>query len=181
MNDQVLSWIVTVIGIGGFFLAGRKIWWCWYVNLICQVFWFMYAWVTNTPAFFVTAFFYTIIFSMNAYKWSKEHFGRSSKGAFKPKPVDIDARYFEGGPEAAGEIVAWLDQFDISAWWKEEAASYVNRHGHFVSAMPETIRILNGEETPLDLSPGEYLIRTAENRIYILQSEVFDLTYERAK
>ncbi|WNN94579.1 PnuC-like nicotinamide riboside transporter [Arthrobacter phage Lewando] len=71
--DQILSWVVTVIGITGFFLAGKRIWWCWYLNLFCQVLWYWYATVSNTPAFYVAATFYTGVFGINAWKWTKEH------------------------------------------------------------------------------------------------------------
>jgi hypothetical protein len=84
-NAQILSWIVGAIGIGGFFLAGRKVWWCWYVNIACQVFWALYAIASETPAFFVTAGFYTVVFGWNAYKWTKEH--RRTRGWQDPSEV----------------------------------------------------------------------------------------------
>lgn len=70
-SEQLLSWLVGAIGITGFFLAGRKVWWSWYVNIACQVFWVLYAIASSTPAFFVTAAFYTAVFSYNAWKWTK--------------------------------------------------------------------------------------------------------------
>ncbi|UQS94746.1 PnuC-like nicotinamide riboside transporter [Arthrobacter phage Argan] len=71
--EQILSWVVGIIGITGFFLAGKRVWWCWYLNIFCQIMWVWYAFVSNTPAFFVTAGFYTVVFSINAWKWTKEH------------------------------------------------------------------------------------------------------------
>lgn len=71
-NGQILSWIVTVVGISGFFLAGKKVWWSWYVNLGCQAIWYAYAFVTLQPAFFASASFYTVVFGYNAWKWTKE-------------------------------------------------------------------------------------------------------------
>jgi hypothetical protein len=72
-NAQILSWVVGAVGISGFLLAGRKVWWSWYVNIACQLFWVLYAIASDTPAFFYTAFFYTGVFAVNAYKWTREH------------------------------------------------------------------------------------------------------------
>lgn len=71
--QQALTWIVTGIGIIGFLLVGRKVWWSWYVNLACQAIWYTYAIVSEQPAFLVAASFYTGVFGLNAYKWTKEH------------------------------------------------------------------------------------------------------------
>lgn len=181
MNEQILSWIVAAIGLSGFFLAGRKVWWCWYVNIACQVFWFLYAWVSETPAFFATALFYTVVFTINAIKWTKEHFIRkseASQGLYRTKSAPIDARYFEGGPDSANEILIWLRTHDIQAWWKESAQSFMNAENRYVKEMPETIRILDREGT-VDLCPGEYVVLGSNNYIYILQAEAFESTYER--
>lgn len=72
LNEQLLSWLVGAIGISGFFLAGRKVWWSWYVNIACQLFWVLYAIASSTPAFLVTAAFYTAVFSINAWKWTRD-------------------------------------------------------------------------------------------------------------
>jgi hypothetical protein len=181
MNEQVLSWVVATIGLSGFFLAGRKVWWSWYVNIACQVFWFMYAWVSETPAFFATAAVYTVVFSYNAYKWTKEHFARKSEanqGLYRTKAVPIDARYFSGGIECADAIIYWLAQHGHNAWWKEEASSFVNGDGRYVREMPETLRIFDREGT-LDLGPGEYVVLGSSNRIYIFQKDAFESAYER--
>lgn len=182
MNDeQILSWIVAAIGLSGFFLAGRKVWWCWYVNIACQVFWFMYAWVSNTPAFFATAMFYSVVFTINAIKWTKEHIKHKSEvdqGLYRTRAVPIDARHFEGGGESAEEIIEWLRTHDVRAWWKEEAVSRLNTHGLYVKEQPETIRILDREGT-LDLCPGEYVVLGSSNRIYVFQAEAFESAYER--
>lgn len=71
--EQILSWVVGAVGITGFFLAGKRIWWAWYVNIGCQAIWVAFAIVSNTPAFLITALFYTIVFSKNAHHWTKDH------------------------------------------------------------------------------------------------------------
>jgi len=70
---QVLSWAMVIIGLIGFRLVGKKVWWAWYVNLGCQILWWIYAVVTGQPAFLVSAAVYSATFAVNAYEWTKEH------------------------------------------------------------------------------------------------------------
>lgn len=70
---QILSWIVGAVGLIGFYFAGKRKWWSWYINLGCQILWALYAFVTGQPAFLVTAAVYFVIFAVNAYKWTKDH------------------------------------------------------------------------------------------------------------
>lgn len=71
---QILSWVVGAVGLTGFYFAGKRVWWSWYINIFCQALWISYALVTGQPAFLVTAAVYSVIFGLNAYKWTKEHF-----------------------------------------------------------------------------------------------------------
>jgi hypothetical protein len=179
INEQTLSWIISILGMSGFLLAGRKVWWCWYINIACQLFWFMYAIASNTPAFFVTAMFYSGIFSVNAWNWTREHFAnKAQKGQYRTKSSPVDALYFKGGVENASEIMAWLGAREIQAWWKEPAESYVNSDGRYLKALPETIRILDREGT-LDLCPGEYVVLGNNDRVYIYDGDAFESVYER--
>lgn len=74
MSEQIWPWLLSVVGVVGFILAGRKIWWAWYVNIACQGLWFAYAIISEQYGFFVGAFFYLAVFMVNAYKWTKEHY-----------------------------------------------------------------------------------------------------------
>lgn len=67
------SWLLGSVGLIGFVLAGRKVWWSWYINLGCQVLWFTYAIATRQYGFIATAVVYAVVFSGNARKWTKEH------------------------------------------------------------------------------------------------------------
>jgi hypothetical protein len=73
MSDQWWSWIVTIIGLIGFYLAGRKIWWSWYVNIANQVLWLVFAVVTEQWGFLLGIPLYLWVFGQNAYKWTSEH------------------------------------------------------------------------------------------------------------
>ena len=67
------SWLLTVVGIAGFVLAGRKVWWAWYVNIGCQALWIGYALATKQLGFIASALLYTVVFSRNAAAWTREH------------------------------------------------------------------------------------------------------------
>lgn len=70
--EQWGSWAVSAIGILGFFLAGKKVWWAWYVNIANQVLWFIFAVVTQQWGFLLATFFYLAVFTRNAYLWTKD-------------------------------------------------------------------------------------------------------------
>ena len=73
MNEQLWSWLLAIVGITGFILAGRKIWWAWWVNLACQVLWFAYGFFTDQWGFVAASIAYTIVFAKNAISWTSEH------------------------------------------------------------------------------------------------------------
>ena len=70
-TDQILSWVVSAIGILGFYLAGKKIWWAWYVNIANQLFWILFAFITQNWGFLLATAFYLWVFGRNAYLWTK--------------------------------------------------------------------------------------------------------------
>lgn len=72
MPDWIWSYLLTAVGITGFILAGRKVWWAWYVNIGCQVLWYAYAFATEQYGFVVAATIYTVVFTQNAVRWTRE-------------------------------------------------------------------------------------------------------------
>lgn len=73
MGDQWWSWALGIIGVVGFILAGRRLWWAWYINLACQGLWFAYAIATEQLGFLISAIVYTVVFAQNSIKWTKDH------------------------------------------------------------------------------------------------------------
>lgn len=73
MSPWWWSWLLTVVGVTGFVLAGRKVWWCWYINIGCQALWITYALVTGQWGFIVASVVYTWVFTQNAIRWTREH------------------------------------------------------------------------------------------------------------
>lgn len=68
------SWALTLIGVTGFFLAGRKVWWCWYLNIANQALWLAYSLVTHQWGFLIGVGVYTFVFVGNARRWTADHF-----------------------------------------------------------------------------------------------------------
>lgn len=89
MIDQWWSWVVTLVGVTCFFLAGGKVWWAWYVGLAGQGLWFTYAVVTDQWGFIVGAFLYTFVYTRNAIKWTKEHPRAPKPAVFKETPIPV--------------------------------------------------------------------------------------------
>lgn len=89
------SWILTAVGLAGFFLAGKKVWWCWYVNIANQVLWFTYAVLTEQWGFLIGVFAYLFVFTKNAIEWTREH---------RAKESDLKVRFTEHPLSAAAPI-----------------------------------------------------------------------------
>lgn len=70
--EQLFPYILMIVGIAGFELAGRKVWWAWYVNIANQGLWLAFALITGYWGFVVGTVFYTYQFTRNAIKWTKE-------------------------------------------------------------------------------------------------------------
>jgi len=74
---EYANYVITAIGLIGFYLAGKKVWWCWYVNIANQVLWFSYGVATEQWGFVLGTFFYTAVFVRNAVVWTLEHFSKT--------------------------------------------------------------------------------------------------------
>lgn len=90
---QILSWVVVAVGLIGFYFAGERKWWSWYINIFCQGLWWTYALVTGQPAFLVSAAVYSVIFGWNAYKWTKDHLYVKRMLAQEADALNIEARH----------------------------------------------------------------------------------------
>jgi hypothetical protein len=63
------SWLLTVGGVFGLWLAGRKSAWGWAVGLAMQVLWMTYAVVTHQYGFVVSGIAYGAVYGLNFYRW----------------------------------------------------------------------------------------------------------------
>lgn len=73
MNNQLWSWVLSIVGVSGFYFAGKKIWWAWYINVACQILWFTYAFVSHQWGFILGSAVYSWVFIKNSIEWTREH------------------------------------------------------------------------------------------------------------
>lgn len=78
--NQLWSYLLGVVGLVGFILAGRRVWWSWYVNLACQGLWFAYAIITSQFGFLISSIVYAFVFTQNSIKWTKDHNANRKEG-----------------------------------------------------------------------------------------------------
>lgn len=70
--NQIWSWVLMAVGVTGLWLAGRGIWWSWFVGLGAQVLWLAYAIVTGQWGFIVSAFAYGFVYARNGVRWMRQ-------------------------------------------------------------------------------------------------------------
>lgn len=116
--DAVWSWLLTLIGVTGFYFAGKKKWWCWYINIANQALWVAYSLITEQWGFLLGCAIYSWVFGRNAIEWTREHFTRSPSKALQ-----------EFGDQVIGNIV--------NIWDSDEGFRVVEMsepHPHFYPA-----------------------------------------------
>lgn len=108
------SYILSAVGLLGFFLAGKRIWWAWYVNIANQVLWILYAVLTDQWGFLVGAIVYTLVFVLNARRWTLER--------FKPAPRVEGFRVAMGKPmkKLRGPYECYGCGVDEITWCKDD-------------------------------------------------------------
>lgn len=72
-RGETSPWLLTAVGLTCFWLAGRKVWWAWYVGLAGQAAWLAYSVTTGQWGFLVGAFAYSMVYARNAATWTREH------------------------------------------------------------------------------------------------------------
>jgi len=166
---QILSWVVGAVGLIGFYFAGQKKWWCWWINVACQVLWATYALVTGQPAFLVTAAVYSVIFVRNAIKWTKEH--RLASKWFEPGEQEhAAAEYAENESNlvkhARFELERIGEEPEVIDWYLRvirEYTSFGHSGGSHMAIMPSLTRLLNFQPLgPLTNSPAEWFHHGSE-------------------
>ena len=79
MGNQLWSWALTAVGLTCFWLAGRKVWWAWYVGIAGQLLWAAYSLITWQIGFMVGVVAYSFVYVKNAIAWTAEHRERASE------------------------------------------------------------------------------------------------------
>lgn len=66
------SWLLTVVGVTGLYLAGRRSRWGWAIGLGAQVLWIAYALVSRQYGFIASALAYGAVYTRNVVVWSRD-------------------------------------------------------------------------------------------------------------
>lgn len=66
------SILLSVGGVVGIWLAGRKNYWGWALGLAMQLAWFTFALVTAQYGFILSALAYGYVYALNLRKWRRE-------------------------------------------------------------------------------------------------------------
>lgn len=133
--DQWWSWILTAVGLTGFILAGRKVWWSWYVNIACQGLWYAYAIVTEQWGFIVAATAYTFVFSQNAYKWTKEHFDENEGWDFNEYSYSLETPVEEINGRLVEPYSFTLNSWELMTMDQDELENYIEIEADLVYAL----------------------------------------------
>ena len=80
---------------------------------------------------------------------------------FRKRPVEIEARQWDGSPESSREIVAWGSPH--ISWW-------FNRNLMAIATL----------EGQMSVSIGDWIIRDFQEEFYGCKPDVFEATYEAA-
>lgn len=69
---ELWSWLLTIVGVTGMYLVGKKNRNGWLVAVASQGLWITFAIITGQLGFIVAAVIYGTIFIKNYLNWSKE-------------------------------------------------------------------------------------------------------------
>lgn len=72
MGGQWWSWVLTAVGLTGWWLTGRRLWAGWAVSLGVQVLWLAYAVTSRQWGFVVAALAYGTMAGINLRRWRRE-------------------------------------------------------------------------------------------------------------
>lgn len=85
---------------------------------------------------------------------------------FRKKPVEIEARHWDGTTAVANRLLAWIEQAGTEANLLrsiDDGSTKIN------------IQTLEGV---MSASPGDYIIRGVQGEFYPCKPDIFDATYE---
>lgn len=82
MSDGLVwSFVLSIIGITGLLIAGRKNKWGWALNFGAQLLWIIFAVVTAQYGFILSALGYGTVYWINFMKWRREEKPKQDKNA----------------------------------------------------------------------------------------------------
>jgi hypothetical protein len=94
---------------------------------------------------------------------------------FRKKPVEIEARQFDGSAASGAEIVAWAAQEGALVEWYRHLMD-----GDLVAHPDPYLRIVTLEGA-MSGSVGDWIIRGVQGEFYPCKPDIFEATYERVE
>lgn len=94
--NQWWSWALTLVGVTGLYLAGKKNWWGWAIGLGAQVLWVAYAVSTSQWGFLMSAGAYGWVYLRNLLAWRAEEVD-SASGRVEPEAPSQPSNHTTGG------------------------------------------------------------------------------------
>jgi len=66
------AWGLSVAGLLGTYLTGKKFWWAWVWLSVYNLAWIAYSTITKQYGFLLASVVYQVIYARNAVKWRSE-------------------------------------------------------------------------------------------------------------
>lgn len=88
---------------------------------------------------------------------------------FRKRPVEIEARQWDGTAEGAGPIIDWILSGDRSARYHDERDA---------SPGARTEIAIDTLEGTMMARPGDYVIKGVQGEFYPCKPDIFEATYE---
>lgn len=92
---------------------------------------------------------------------------------YRKKPVEIEARQWDGFEDTAKELIEWMRENGTNAFYQPP--------GNWNTDMPMPVIIIETLEGPMETKPFNYIIEGVKKEYYPCDSDIFDMTYERSE
>lgn len=169
MNEQIWSWILGAVGLIGFILVGKKIWWSWWVNIGNQFIWLAYSIVTQQWGFLAVTIFYFAVFLKNAIQWTTDHFDSKKHLGWTNEPIGRISKVTETDDGLI--VVGTMNQDaaeELRQALEERMRGKLNWDYPIIynAGGVEDLQLVRDYEEDLGNNPGPWLRHSADNDLY---------------
>lgn len=179
MFEQILSYVVALVGLIGIWLTLNGIRNSIYISLFVQILWFWFGWVSGYPAFMLSALVYAAIY---AKKLADRHAAEKAyPHRFTKRPVPIEAIQLLDIDHTDQELILGVRgggrTTQAPAWFKD---ALINDRMWVQEDKANKTYILKVAtlEDPMTASIGDWIIRGVEGELYPCKPHIFEKTYE---
>lgn len=88
---MIWSIVLSVIGVLGIYLAGKKSKWGWGLGLSAQILWVIFAVTTGQFGFILSALAYGTVYGKNLYQWHREDLTKPEEEVYDDGTYDCSA------------------------------------------------------------------------------------------